>query len=184
MNATGRASVLTLSNLLTISRIFLVAPIIFFLHQNTPESNLWAVVVMLLAALTDWLDGYFSRRLHQQSDVGRILDPLADKFAVAVIAIYLTQERDFPLWFLLLILARDFAILALGFLMTSRLRAIPESDWFGKVAVTGLAIVILVYALEATSFKIPFLMVSVGLVGLTIFSYLRRFWKALKEDGG
>jgi len=182
MNFDGRPGLLNVSNLLSLSRIFLAIPIIYFLYQNTPETNLTAVFFMLLAGLTDWLDGYFSRRLHQQSDFGRIIDPLADKVVVGAITIYLTVERDFPLWFLLLILARDFVILALGFLMTSRRRAVPESDWFGKVAVTGLAIVIIVYALDATALKIPLLMVSIGLVGLTIFSYFDRFRKAMKES--
>ncbi len=182
MNFDGRSRIFTISNLLSLSRIFLAIPIIYFLFQNSPASNFTAVFFMLLAGLTDWLDGYFSRRFHQESDVGRIIDPLADKVVVGAITIYLTIERDFPLWFLLLILARDFVILALGFLMTSRLRAVPESDWFGKVAVTGVAIVLIVYALNATALKIPLLMVSIGLVGLTIFSYFDRFRKAMKES--
>jgi CDP-diacylglycerol--glycerol-3-phosphate 3-phosphatidyltransferase len=182
MNFNRRSRLFTASNLLSLSRVFLAIPIIYFLYKNTPSTNLTAVFFMLLAAFTDWLDGYFSRLFHQQSDLGRILDPLADKVVVGAITIYLTVERDFPLWFLLLILARDFVILALGFLMASRLRAVPESDWFGKVAVTGLAIVIIVYALEATAFQIPLLMVSVGLVGLTIFSYFDRFRKAMKDS--
>lgn len=182
MNSDGRPRLLNVSNLLSLSRIFLAIPIIYFLYQNSPASNLMAVFFMLLAGLTDWLDGYFSRRFHEQSDFGRVIDPLADKVVVGAITIYLTVERDFPLWFLLLILARDFVILALGFLMASRLRAIPESDWFGKVAVTGVAVVIVVYSLNITAPKIPFLMVSAGLVGLTIFSYFDRFRKAMKES--
>jgi len=182
MNSDGRQRLLNVSNLLSLSRIFLAVPIVYFLYQNSPASNLTAVFFMLIACLTDWLDGYFSRRFHQQSDFGRIIDPLADKIVVGAITIYLTVERDFPLWFLLLILARDFVILALGFLMTSRLRAVPESDWFGKVAVTGVAIVLIIYAFNATALKIPLLMVSLGLVGLTIFSYFDRFRKAMKES--
>jgi CDP-diacylglycerol--glycerol-3-phosphate 3-phosphatidyltransferase len=177
MKPNGHPRFLTVSNALSLSRIILAIPIIYFLWQNTFTGNLLSVSCMLLAALTDWLDGYLSRRLHQVSDFGRIIDPVADKIAIGAIIFFLTWQRDFPLWFLILILARDFVILTLGFLMTSRLRAVPESDWFGKVAVTGIAIVIIVYALNATALKIPLLMVSAGLFLLTIFSYFDRFRK-------
>lgn len=175
MNADGRQRPLNISNALSLSRIFFLIPIIFFLEQNSATGNLRAVLCMLLAGVTDWLDGYLARRFHQKSDFGRIVDPVADKIAVATVAVYLTCQRDFPLWFLLLILARDFVILAIGFLIVSRRRAVPESDWFGKVAVTAIAIVLIIYTLDVEPLKIPLLMISVALFGLSIFNYFERF---------
>ncbi|MDZ7343676.1 MAG: CDP-alcohol phosphatidyltransferase family protein, partial [candidate division KSB1 bacterium] len=77
----------TVSNLLSFSRIILLIPILLFLRENTPAGNYKAVGVMLLAAATDWFDGYFARRFHQKTDVGRVIDPVSDKICVGAVAI-------------------------------------------------------------------------------------------------
>jgi len=181
MHTNARSSPLTLSNALSLSRIFFIPPILFFLEQDTAAGNFRAVLLIVAAGATDWLDGYFARRRQQISDLGRIIDPLADKIAVGAIAIYLTVRRDFPGWFLLLILARDFVILAFGLLMTSRHHRVPESDWFGKVAVTGVAVVLVVYVLELRALELPLVMVSAALFGLSMASYFERFRQQLRN---
>jgi len=163
----------TISNLLSFSRALLLLPILFFLHQNTPNGNFLAVGFVVLAGATDWLDGYLARRLQQQSDFGRIIDPLSDKICVGGVAIYLAWYRDFPLWFLILILARDFTILILGLLMTVRVK-VPESNWPGKVAVTQLAIVLLVFALDIELLKWPFFWIMFVSFLVSVASYLPR----------
>ncbi len=75
-----------ISNLLSLSRVVLILPIHYFLKMDTMTGSYWAVFLMLLVALTDTLDGRLARKLNQQSDFGRILDPIADKVAIAVIA--------------------------------------------------------------------------------------------------
>ncbi len=163
----------TISNLLSISRALLLLPILFFLHQNTTAGNALAVAIIFLAGATDWLDGYLARRLHQQSDFGRIVDPLSDKICVAGVAIYLAWYRDFPVWFLILILARDFTILIIGLLMTVRVK-VPESNWPGKVAVTQLAVVLLAFALNIELVKWPFFWIMFVSFLVSVASYLPR----------
>jgi CDP-diacylglycerol--glycerol-3-phosphate 3-phosphatidyltransferase len=164
----------TVSNFLSFSRIILLVPILLFLHENTLAGNFKAVGFMLLAAATDWFDGYFARRFRQKSDLGRIIDPLSDKICVGAVAIYLTVYRDFPLWFLILILARDFSILVLGFFITLR-RGVPESNWYGKVAVTALAIVLITFTLDIRPLKWPFFWIMVGLFFISVVAYVSRF---------
>jgi CDP-diacylglycerol--glycerol-3-phosphate 3-phosphatidyltransferase len=164
----------TVSNLLSFSRIILLIPILLFLRENTAAGNLKAVGFMLLAAATDWFDGFFARRFHQKSDLGRIIDPLSDKICVGAIALYLTAYRDFPLWFLILILARDFSILILGLFMTFR-RGVPESNWYGKVAVTAMAVVLITFTLDIHPVKWPFFRIMVGLFFISVVAYVIRF---------
>ncbi len=167
----------TISNFLSFSRIILLIPILLFLREDTPAGNLKAFGVMLLAAATDWFDGYFARRFHQKSDLGRIIDPLSDKICVGAIAAYLAFFRDFPKWFLILILARDFTILIVGLFMTVR-RGVPESNWPGKVAVTAMAIVLIVFTLDIKLVKWPFFWIMVGLFFVSVASYLPRSFRA------
>lgn len=164
----------TASNLLSFSRILLLIPILFFLRENTPVGNYKAVGVMLLAAATDWFDGYFARRFHQKTDLGRIVDPLSDKICVGAVATFLTIYRDFPLWFLILILARDFSILMFGFFMTLR-RGVPESNWYGKVAVTAMAVVLITFTLNIEPVKWPFFWIMATLFFISVLAYVIRF---------
>ena len=58
----------------------------------------------LLAVTTDALDGYFARLLHQESELGKVIDPLADKIGVGIVVVLLLIFGDIPLWFALLVL--------------------------------------------------------------------------------
>ncbi len=170
----------TISNFLSFSRALLLLPILFFLHRNTPDGNAIAVGFMLFAGATDWFDGFWARRYHQQSDMGRIIDPLSDKICVGGIALYLALYRDFPMWFLILILARDFTILIAGFLMTVRVK-VPESNWPGKVAVTAMAIVLMVFTFDLEPVKWSFFWIMVVLFFVSVASYLPRVLRMLKS---
>jgi CDP-diacylglycerol--glycerol-3-phosphate 3-phosphatidyltransferase len=169
----------TISNFLSLTRVLLLAPMLFFLHKNTPADNLVAFGFMLLGVATDWFDGYLARRFHQQSDIGRVMDPLSDKICIGGIALYVTLFRDFPKWFLILILARDFTILLIGFFITVRVK-VPESNRPGKVAVTAMAVVLIVFAFDIKPVKWPFFWIMVVLFLASIASYVPRIWQLWK----
>jgi phosphatidylglycerophosphate synthase len=84
------------------------------------------------------------------------------------------------LWFLILILARDFSILVLGFFMTLR-RGVPESNWPGKVAVTAMAIVLVTFTLDIQPVKWPFFWIMVGLFIVSVLVYIDRFFREAKS---
>lgn len=180
-NSVERHRVWTISNFLSFTRVLFVIPALFFLHQNTSQSNHIAVLFFMIAAATDWFDGFLARKFHQQSELGRVIDPLMDKISIGAIALYLCWFRDFPLWFLLLILTRDFIIVALGFLMASRLHKVPESNWYGKVTVTGIAIVMLTFVLDVQPVKWPFFWMAVVVFFISVLSYVERFISILKN---
>ena len=101
----------TPSNALCILRIFLLYPIYQGLSQNTPAGNRWALFLMTVAVLTDYMDGFLARRLKQVSDVGKILDPLADKLCVGLGIFALYQYYGLPLWITAVIIGRDILII-------------------------------------------------------------------------
>ena len=67
-------------NILTLSRIFLAA--LIFLLLMSPDSYLWALILFFLAGITDYLDGYLARKYNSVSQLGEILDPIADKILI------------------------------------------------------------------------------------------------------
>lgn len=181
-NSVERHRIWTISNFLSFTRVLFVIPALYFLHQNTSQGNLKAVVCYVFAGATDWFDGYLARKLNQQSELGRVIDPLMDKICVGATALYLSLFRSFPLWFLLLILSRDLIIVALGFLMASRLHKVPESNWYGKVTVTALTIVLLTFILDVQQVKWPFFWTSVCIFFVSVISYVERFASILKNN--
>ena len=94
-------------NALTISRIFLGLPIILVL---TNGNNDIFIFLILIAALTDFLDGYFARKYDKKSVFGAKLDPLADKIILIGPMIWLVHENIVPLWTIWLIISRELFI--------------------------------------------------------------------------
>ena len=170
------------SNLLSISRIFLLIPLYFLLKQQTPSANYWVIFVMLLGAATDFWDGRLARRLQQQSDLGRIIDPVADKICVAVAVVLLVGLRGLPVWYVVLILARDLLILAGGLFLMQKTKQVVESNRPGKITVGGLAVVIMTYTLDIEVVERPFLWISVGMVAISSLFYLIKMVHLLRRE--
>lgn len=170
-----------ISNVLSISRIVLLIPIYYLLKLQTPMSNYLAVSLMILAAVTDNFDGRLARRLHQVTDYGRILDPVADKICIAVVGVILVTTHEFPFWYLILIVVRDLAILILGLFLVLKTKVVVESNITGKVTVTALAVVVIVFTLELDPVKWIFLWCSVGLIAASSVSYLMKMVTLLRE---
>ena len=94
----------------TISRLFALPFIFYFLHNPTPQHRWISVIIFLLAALTDWVDGYLARQLDQVTELGKFLDPLVDKLLVLAPLLILIQFNQIPAWGVFLIFARELAI--------------------------------------------------------------------------
>ena len=100
-----------LPNIVTVIRIILVFPTTWFLWQGY---TLQAFALMLIASFSDALDGALARRYNWKTDLGRLLDPLADKFLVAAVFIVFTLQNLIPLWLVVLTLGRDLILLVGG----------------------------------------------------------------------
>lgn len=105
----SRAS-LTIPNLITLARILLTPLFIIFLIQGRYRQ---ALIIFLLAGLSDLADGLVARRWHQKSPLGAYLDPLADKLLMSASFVTLSIARIIPSWLTVVVLSRD-VILALG----------------------------------------------------------------------
>jgi len=104
--------VLTVPNLISFVRILLIPFfVMLLLNEGTERAGL---ILLAFVVSTDWVDGQVARRTGQVSELGKILDPVADRLAIAAALITLVVRDAFPLWAALLILVRDAAILVAG----------------------------------------------------------------------
>ncbi len=125
--------------MLSLSRVVLLVPVVIMILRPGSENRVAAVVIMLLAASTDFFDGLLARALNQVTDFGKILDPVADKICVITASLALVAAGDVPVWFALLVLLRDVAILIGSTVIISRRRIVVQSVWTGKLTVTFIA---------------------------------------------
>lgn len=100
---------LTLPNLITVVRVLLIPVVAFLLLDHDYRL---AFTVFLVAALGDWADGYLARRLNQVSPLGAVLDPIADKMTMMIVALVLAAQEMLPVWLAVVIVLRDALIVA------------------------------------------------------------------------
>ena len=97
---------------LTVARAASVPVVVLLYELEFEGHNYWATAVFAVAMATDWLDGWWARHRGQSSDLGRLLDPVADKVLVLAVLIMLV-ESVFPAWMVAAIVAREFLVSAL-----------------------------------------------------------------------
>jgi cardiolipin synthase len=141
--------VLTIPNVLSALRV-LGVPLFLWLILG-PERDGWALIVLMLAGITDYADGWLARRLNQTSRLGQLLDPAADRLYIVATLVGLTVRDVVPLWLTVALLARDVMLTA----CVPRLRklgygpALPV-HYLGKAATFNLL------------YAFPFLLLSDG----------------------
>lgn len=126
----------TVPNLLSLIRILLIPVfVLLILHHGTEGAGL-----LLLGAVvaTDWVDGYIARHTDQVSNVGKVLDPVADRLAITAALLAMVARDAFPLWAALLVIIRDALILIAGAALMAAMKIRLDVRWIGKVATFGL----------------------------------------------
>ena len=139
---------MNIPNILSVSRIFLLIPIII-LYEN--KFFLLSVITFIIACISDYLDGYFARKNNQTSDLGALLDLLADKLFVSILLIWMTFSYDNIVILIssILIISREISISYLRLLIVSKSQDLSEvkSDLLGKYKTTlqmvGLGLILI-----------------------------------------
>jgi cardiolipin synthase len=132
----GNRQVLTIPNIISIIRLAGV-PLFLWLIL-VPEADGWALAVLMLSGISDYLDGYLARRLNQTSQLGAILDPVADRLYILSTVVGLAVRDIIPWWLAVLLPARDLFLWGLvPFLRTRGYSALPV-HFLGKAATANL----------------------------------------------
>jgi len=164
-----------LPNLLAIFRILLLPFIFFFLAQDTHQGIVVAIILIVVAIASDVLDGYVARRLNQITDLGRLLDPVADKLGLGIFVVFIIIHRGFPIWAAGLLFLKDFLTLIAAIVMVKRKRSILMSNNWGKLNSWIWAITVVIYIARIHQLQQWFLILASISVLNCIIQYLRMF---------
>ncbi|MBA3310792.1 MAG: CDP-alcohol phosphatidyltransferase family protein [Nocardioidaceae bacterium] len=128
--------ILTWPNALSIARLCGVP--LFLWLVLVPESDGWAILVLMVSGITDWADGKLARTLNQTSKVGEVLDPVADRLYILAVVLGLALRDIIPWWLALILPLRDvFLFTLVPFLRTRGFSALPV-HFLGKAATANL----------------------------------------------
>ncbi len=104
---------MNLPNTITLSRLFLTAGFVLFVAWESTWGHVVALILFIVAAASDYLDGYLARKLNLITPLGKLLDPLADKILVCSGFVFLTAKGLCPVWITSLIIGREFLVTGL-----------------------------------------------------------------------
>jgi len=165
-------------NLVSLLRIALIAPIALLYGKQTPLVFGILLALLIVAYLSDYVDGYLARRLKQQSRLGLILDPLADKLWTAGMLILMAHYRAFPVWILCALVGRDVAIMALNVRCMRFTGSAMASDEVGRKYMVLLGLMIIGYTLSIdASIWLAYLLLIFAVI--TLYRYYRNYTRAL-----
>lgn len=165
-------------------RILLLIPVSYLLINSFETKNNLIIILVLCMYLSDLLDGFLARRLNEVSELGKIIDPLADKISVVVISLILLFLKKIPFWFVAVIVLRDIIIFSFGLYLNSKKDLRLMSNYPGKLAVFSIGLILLFAiinspVLEEVNKYLYF--VSLALIAYSSYLYFERFKKAIAE---
>jgi len=153
--------------------------------------------MIIIIWVSDLLDGYFARKRNEISELGKIIDPIADKTCVIAIALILLSQGIIPLWFVVIIVSRDIIIFTGGMYLKVHNKLILQSNWVGKISVfiIGLTLffsiifkhitdnqIFFSYHTENLELYLKFLIIlSIVMSIVSILIYFLRFYSIAKK---
>ncbi len=168
------------ANTITVLRIVLVPVVMVLLAFESPGTSIVACILFIIAAVSDFFDGYLARKYHLESIFGAFLDPLADKLLVTGAMIMMIPLGRIPAWMVAIFVLRDLTITSLRAIAASEGMIISASDW-GKYKTTfentAMCFLILHYPQFSVSMhQVGLMLMYVGLL-LAIGSGLNYLWQ-------
>lgn len=186
---------MNLANRLTMLRVVLAAAVFGALMANGPRWHALALAMFLAAVVTDWLDGYYARKMNAVSPFGKIADPIADKILVlgTLLALIRHKELDIPVWAVFLILMRELLIGGMRMLAAAQGKSVAaERTGKIKTAVQLVAVLLMLgivvlrdrgmapkWLLDSAA---PLTMLCAALALSSLWSYYRQYRQMLEKS--
>jgi CDP-diacylglycerol--glycerol-3-phosphate 3-phosphatidyltransferase len=133
-----------LPNHLTLSRFWMTAVMMLCMSIDFRYASIIALIIFVLASITDALDGYLARNFFGVTSFGKLMDPLADKVLVCAAFIGFVELNSIAAWMVVLIIAREFMVTGMRLLMIEKGIVMPAGPW-GKVKTTVQMLAICLY---------------------------------------
>ena len=172
---------ITISNGLSLLRLLLAIPF-WILLSNFRDADTRVLLVLLgvVVVFTDWADGFFARKLKQVTEIGKIIDPLADKVCAGVIIYKLYLIGEIPSIFFSILIGRDILIFVGGMVLTRYLGKVLPSNFLGKITVTFIAIYVFMILFSVSKNSYSYMFVYYLIIFLSFLSLIAYAIRAIE----
>ena len=177
---------MNLPNKLTVLRMIMIVPfVVFMLTDTAGDLSKWiALVLFVVASLTDLLDGHIARKYNLVTNFGKFMDPLADKLLVCAAMICLVETGKIPSWVVIIIISREFIISGFRLIASDNGIVIAASYWGKFKTVFQMIMIVLMIADIAAIYIVTQSVMWIALI-LTVVSlidYLKKNWHVMGEQ--
>ena len=169
---------MNISNSLSFLRIILAFPVAYLLFIQDYEL---AIILGVIAGITDFLDGFLARKLNQITELGKVLDPIADKLFIGIIGLVLIYTGVMPLWFFASIIIRDILILLGGLYARNKIKIVLTSTFEGKATYSLILLVTLGMVLNNDYAHRYGGYLAIAAMVYTLFQYFARMIKEIRK---
>jgi len=170
-------------NLLTVFRLLLIPVMLYYLFTDNLKI---ALIIYVLASATDVVDGYIARKFNMITDLGKILDPLADKLLQFAALIGLWYSKIIPVWILIVFFCKEI-IMGIGcFKLMLKDNVIVQAKWFGKLSTCTFFLAIIVSMLSRyfevlAPYPVILMVIALVMAVFSLIMYLRNYLKVVNE---
>jgi len=174
---------MNIPNMLTAFRLLLIPVFVMVFNSSAEDRLLLAMGVFLLAGATDLLDGYIARRYNMITEIGTLMDPLADKLMLVTVLVCMAYQHYFPYWIVAVVILKEAVMVGGGiFLYYSKKKIVIPANIYGKAATAGfyLAIILLSISGGGIGGRIA-LYIAVVLTAAAFLSYRHKALHELKK---
>ncbi len=175
-----KSEILTVPNLLSLVRLALI-PLIVWLYCGA-KRPLAAIGVIVLSGISDIVDGYVARKYSMVSDLGKILDPIADKLTQAALLVCLLFTYDLMLALIVIFVAREMSMIVMGMVAIKRSDEVNSAKWYGKlntVVIYGVMVALILFPRMPLWLANSLICLCGGMILVSLALYARFYKKFL-----
>lgn len=180
---------MTIPNAISFIRIILITPFVacFIAAKFINGNYIPAVVIIALSGLSDLFDGMIARKFHQESELGKVLDPLADKLTLIAVGVCLIFIEPYVLPLMIIMVLKDVLMIIGGTIVINQGVIPPKSSWYGKVSTfmfyVSVAMVVLmeIFHYHNETLSLAVLGVTAGMMIFSLVNYTIIFFRIQKQ---
>ncbi len=170
----------TIPNILCYIRFLLIpAFVILYIKATTPGEYLRAAIIVFISGMTDFLDGFIARKYHMITDLGKLIDPIADKLTQASLIFVLIVKIKWMYLLLIMFLVLQLFLVIAGLIMLKKGTKLNGSKWFGKISTTVFyAVMLILVAMPTLKYQTTnaLMLVCGAFLFLSLLLYMKEYF--------
>lgn len=175
---------MTIPNAISFIRILLITPFVAFFIERMYVA---AAITVGISGLSDCFDGFIARKFHQESELGKVLDPLADKLTLIAVGVCLIFIEPYVLPLMIIMVLKDILMIIGGTIIINKGIIPPKSSWYGKVSTfmfyisVGMVVLMAILGYTNKLLSLTVLGVTAGMMIFSLVNYAIIFFKLQKQ---